>query len=145
MNYNILILIILIIISLCIFFVDINSQITKKCLRKNKDIKFKILVLTILHHFLQIFANFGWLFNNKIILIIYVTLPIILLIHWENNKQKCKLTQIFNEICNLKDNRKFNDIYYYLGFKKYDIFNNYLHHIYLLIVILIAFYKLFYK
>ena len=94
-------MIILIIISLCVFFVDINSQITKKCLRKNKNIKFKILGLTILHHLLQIFANFDDLFNNKNSN--YICNNTIILIHWENNKQKCKLTQIFNKICNLKD------------------------------------------
>ena len=144
MKYDIFILLILLLFSLFIFYIDMNTDIMKDCLNK-KTTYSSIIIITLLHHILQIFANFGWLFNNKIILTIYVLAPFIVIIHWLTNDGKCVLTQLYNKQCSLPDERKFNDIYNIVGFKKYDIWEDYLHYIYLSMAIIITIYKLYKK
>lgn len=140
-EYNYKILYILITLSLTVFFIDIYTKHTYECIKKSSQ-KNTIIIVLLIHQFLHIFANFGWLFNNKFILFIYLLTPSIVLIHWFTNDNKCYLTQKVNKICNFNENVPFNDIFLIIGLKKYSIWQNFLHYVYLGITLCIVFYKL---
>ena len=95
-----------------------------------------------LHHALNIFANFGWVLNNKSLLLVYLCAPIVCLLHWYTNDNKCILTQKYNSICNLPQDTPFNDLFNIIGLKKHSWWMNYGHHTYMIICLCIAFWKL---
>jgi hypothetical protein len=99
-------------LSLIAFIIDINNNI---CI-KNKYNHISIYIWLYLHHLLNIFANFGFISQNKTVLLFYLFTPIIATIHWMSNNNKCILTQIVNNICN--DNNEFRDFWELLGIKK---------------------------
>ena len=92
------------------------------------------------HHSLNIFANFGWLSNNKYILLIYLFAPIITIIHWLTNNNKCFLTEMHNSICK-NDNKMFNDLFNIIGLKKLEWWNKWGHYLYLIIAWFITIHK----
>ena len=101
------ILIIIFIIGILIFYYDItNDDYYKLCN------KYAYIILFI-HHIISAFLQFGWLSNNKQILIFYLIAIIItfcgLIIF-----KKCILTIIVNNLCNIKVSDRFRDIFYYL-------------------------------
>jgi len=117
-------------ISLLSFAVDKN-----KCGKGN--------LILFLHHFVNIFANFGWLATNKLLLQIYIFVPVIVVAHWLMNGNKCVLTQVYNNICDTPD-QKFNDIFDEMGLKKHDWWKNYGHIVFLIFGYSIALNKLDY-
>jgi hypothetical protein len=124
-------LIVLILVSLVFFIIDTN-----KC-----HAKYSNIVLYI-NHFLNIFANFGWISNNKIVLCIYLLSPIIIIIHWKTNDNKCILSQIHNKFCRRDDDKMFDDMFNIIKLKTFTWWNNWGHHLYLLISFSIALYKI---
>lgn len=140
-EYNYKILYILITLWLTVFFLDIHTKHTYECIKKSSQ-KNTIIIVLLIHHFAHLFVNFGWLFNNKFILIIYLLAPLIALTHWFTNDHKCYLTQIINKICKFNDYIIFNDIFLIIGIKKYSIWDNFLHYIYLVFIFCFAIYKL---
>jgi len=96
------------------------------------------------HHILNIYAQFGWLSNNKILLYGYVFTPLIVLTHWQTNNNKCILTEYINKKCNIKDDMPFRDFWYLIGFKKLKNYDT-LHKLYLVVAWLVALYKLKYS
>jgi hypothetical protein len=99
------ILILVYILAVCL---DITYTY-KKCIYKNG---YKILPAILLHRLITIFMYFGWLFNNKIVLAVYILMLLTIIIHWFTNDWKCLITQYENYICDYPLNRK------------YDIFGN---------------------
>ena len=141
MNKDLYLFLFLNIFVIIIYIFDITSTTTSKCINNSSN-KYKIISILLLHHYLQLFSNFGWLFNNKYILIYYIFIPFITILHWYTNNNKCILTQIINKLCNNNEDVYFNDIFNMIGLKKYNIWNDYLHYIYLLFVIFYTIYKL---
>ena len=123
--------VVLIIISFIVYSFDKN-----KC-----DIEYSNIILYF-HHFVNIFANFGWLSNNKYILYTYLLSPIIVLIHWQTNNNKCILSQLHNRLCNQHEDKVFDDIFNIVQLKKYNWWNIWGHYLYLAIVMGIAIYKI---
>jgi hypothetical protein len=64
-------------------------------------------------------------------------------LHWYTNNNKCILTEIYNELCNLDGSTPFNDVFDIIGLKQYDWWNTKGHYIYLLFGFSIATIKLF--
>lgn len=127
----------IIIIGIIFFIVDISSNNYSKC--NNKITNYFIILL---HHIVNIFAQFGWLSNDKYILSLYLITPIIFLIHWNTYNNKCYLTDFVNKNCNLNDDTLFKDIFYHLKIKKLKNYDT-IHKIYLVLVWFIALIKLY--
>ena len=70
------------------------------------------------HHIINVFAQFGWMSNNKYILYLYLTTPLIVLLHWKTNNNKCALTEYVNNQCNIKSGEYFRDMWFLIGVKK---------------------------
>jgi hypothetical protein len=110
----------------------IDQLSSKKCNIKGYSVNF-------IHHFLNTFINFGWLFNDKKILAGYiifcvgVQLQFLLL-------GKCVITSYENKICNKTG--YFKDTFYFLGMKDTPLKLNIIE-MFRIIFILIAIYKLF--
>ena len=119
---------------------DLNIT-TGDCIRKYPNKKNKIISIVFFHQFIALFASFGWLAQSKIILSIFVLLNIIIPIHWFLNRNKCFITQSMNKMCNIED-RWFPDLFYFVGFKKFDLWNDKLWYLYSFIVGIIGLIKL---
>ena len=109
-----------ILIYLYIFELSLDL-VTNKCYQKleNKD-KYKFNIILLLHHVISVFAQFGWIFNNKKILILYIIQNSIILLHWMTNKGKCFITVIINKLCKQDYQNKyisFDDLPKKLGIK----------------------------
>jgi len=75
-------------------------------IRKECNIKSNLFIYVIsLHYLVRTFFVFGWLFNNKTVLTMYVIGAIILIIHWVTNGWNCIITEIENIECG-KDQKK---------------------------------------
>jgi hypothetical protein len=85
--------------------------------------------ILLLHHVVNIFAQFGFLCTDKNLLLIYLFTPILVMLHWKTNKNKCILTQMVNKQCGYK-HMYFRDIWFLLGFKNIPNYGQ-LHYIYL--------------
>lgn len=139
-TYDYKIFVVLIILSFIFFIIHTHTKKISECIKKQNDKK-KIIVTLLIHQMLEIFYSFGWLFNDKIILILYVIYPFIIFFHWYTNDCKCILTQIESRICDSDDTR-FVGLYEMIGLTKFSIWNNYLYYFFLFICYFIAFYKL---
>jgi hypothetical protein len=129
----------IIIISILSYIVDVNSGPYQDCIQDN-SVKLELLV----HHFINVFAQLGWLIDNKHILYCYIVLPVILMIHWKTNKDKCAVSQDINKKCNLPNNPPLRDLWYFIGLKDVKYYS-YIQKTYLMSVWLYAIYKLKYK
>lgn len=97
------------------------------------------------HHIINIYAHFGWLSNNKILLYGYVAAPIIVLLHWKTNRNRCFLTEDINKKCDIPANTPLRDILYFIGLKTPDNKMDNFHKLYLVVGWLVALYKLKYS
>ena len=94
---------------LCVFYEAFH-------IRKECRIKSKLFIYVILLHYLIItFFVFGWSFNNKTVLTMYIIGAIFLIIHWATNEWSCIITEIENLQCGKGQKNKtpiavFNDI-----------------------------------
>jgi len=96
--------------------IDVFTRI-KFC--KNVNIKSISLILT--HRFFYIFMYFGWIFNNKIILIFYILTLIFINVYWYLNQNICDITQIENDICEYEKYKNFDYLYMLFEPKTADI------------------------
>lgn len=95
------------------------------------------------HHVLNVFAQFGWLSNNKYILYMYLLITIVLILHWYINNNQCIITEYVNDECNIKKYTYFRDLVYLLGIKKIKNYDT-IRTIYLCFTLVIAFIKIYY-
>ncbi len=93
----------------------------------------------LLHHIFNIFLYFGWLTNNKDILKIIIYFPIITIIAWKINNDKCIFTELINKYYG--NQKYFNDFINVIGLKKLKNFQ-FLYTTYLLIITAIMFHKI---
>ena len=129
----------IIIVGVIFYIIDI---FTKKGNYMNCRNTVKTNSVLLIHHIINIFAQFGWMCDNKYILYVYLFTPLIVLLHWKTNDNKCVLTHYVNENCDIDQKVYFRDIWWFLGiknFKKYDL----MHKIYLIIVWVITLIKLY--
>lgn len=127
-------LFIFIIIFVIFFIIDLYTRLPK-C--KNKS--FKVILLIFLHRLYYTFLYYGWIFDNKILLIIYLFLIIFTYIHWLTNDWKCKQTEIENDLCKYDKYMYFDYIYLTFNENIAKIISN----IYIISIIITIFYKLF--
>jgi hypothetical protein len=105
---KVIILILLVLISIII---DVNTTY-KNCI---EDKFYDIFPIIFIHRVVCIFMYFGWIFNDKNVLIIYIVFMVGILIHWYTNKWKCFLTEQESEICNFHRGRYYDPIFKNLG------------------------------
>ena len=124
---------------------DILHKQTITCIKNQTSIikKIKVYLILVVHHIINIFANFGWLLNDKRLLMLYIISPIFMLIYWKLNNNKCDLTLIANDMCGWSEDTYFNDFFNILHFKRYESWNNIYHKLFLLFGVCVALYKLF--
>lgn len=121
-------------------YIDFSTKQTNRCIQKNKKIAF----IVILHHIFSTFLHFGWMIPNKKILKLYIIISVFSIMNWAIFK-RCQITEYSNNRCNGdKDSNEdehiyFQDLVWALGLKKYDLWNNYLHYIYIILCIFIAY------
>ena len=104
------------IVLLCVWIMaSIFDMFTrfKNCLCSGK---IEILPVLLFHRLLWIFMFFGWLFNDKFVLILYLGFLIIIQLHWFFNNNKCIITEIEINICDLPED-SYSD-YFYNFFKQ---------------------------
>lgn len=73
----------------------------KNCLCEKKV---EIIPILLFHRLLWVFLFFGWMFDDKLILGVYLIFILSLQTHWMFNKNQCFITQIERNICNLPEN-----------------------------------------
>ena len=113
--------IILTLVSLATFFYDVILSDVRDCLEMVDDRKRQIVIIliTLFHHFLAVFGLFGWLFNNKILLFIYISLVIITIFQWKITGGECIVTKCIAILSDTPKYKRFNDIYKILNIKKF--------------------------
>lgn len=109
----------------------------KKCIN-NPEFHAKLL----LHHIIVIFIFFGWLSNNKYMLIIHLFLPLILMMHWNTNNNRCAMTETVNNMCGLDKDEYIRDFIYLIGLKKSKYYDPF-YKIFLLFTFIYVMYKLY--
>ena len=120
---------------------DMVSKKTYHCYTTSSR-SIKIIILLLLHHIVNVFVNFGWLFYSPILLMLYIISIPSMYIHWYLNNNTCKITNDMNKMCGWADNTYFNDIFNILGFKKYENWDKIYHNVFIGLGISIAIYKL---
>ncbi len=126
-------------LGIIFYYVDIQTAPVgyyDSCIKEN-TVKAELLA----HHILNMYAQFGFLSNNKYFLYGYIVTPLLVLLHWQTNQNKCILTEDINKKCNIPDNEPFRDIWYLLGLKNIKHYNL-IHKSYLIFGWLIALKKL---
>ncbi len=111
------------VLLIVIFILQLSIDIsTNECLSrlKGKELQSGLINLSF-HHFISVFANFGWLYTNKKILITNLILVLTILIGWLICKG-CLLTKHFNNLCGYKHYEMFHDLFYYLNLKQVHVF-----------------------
>jgi len=76
----------------------------KNCLRGKKIEIIPILFFSQTFVGIFILLFFGWMFDDKMILSVYLIFILSLQTHWIFNKNQCFITQIERNICNLSEN-----------------------------------------
>ena len=137
--------IVLSIMSIVGFFYDVLISDVKTCLNQTKSTKNKILILliTFFHHFLATFGLFGWMFNNKKLLIFYISVIVVTVVQWKFNKGHCIITRSVAKLSGNDNYKRFNDLYRIIGLKKL-IPSRWLYYGSLSIFVLIALYKIYF-
>lgn len=111
------------------FILLLNSNEYKKC-NKNQGVVIHLVILfsLYLHYFINAFGLYGFLFDNKYILLIYLCVPVIIGLGWRLNKTNyfksaCTLTNATDLMCdvNKDDTIYFVEIFRCLGVKDVDI------------------------
>jgi hypothetical protein len=70
------------------------------------------------HHFLVFFITLGCFYTDKRKLSIVLAINFFLILFWRTNENRCILTEIVNEYCNLPEDTLFNDFYHVFSLKK---------------------------
>lgn len=78
---------------------DIRTRF-KDCLDTYRDRRFTVITVIILHRVIWSFMYFGWTFNDRRVLILYLLFNVGLKMHWLTNDNECVVTQIERSLCN---------------------------------------------
>jgi hypothetical protein len=124
------------ILLLEVFLAFSKSQI-KTCVNKDKN----ALYLLLLHHVGNCFLLYGWLFSNKVILLLHIFTVIGTAIYWKVNNNRCDLTIYINRECGFPENAPFHDLLDMSGLKSVPMWNEIGHYIFIVLGCLISVYK----
>jgi hypothetical protein len=95
-----------IIIILNVIYDFSSSEKTSVCIeRKNK-----IFLLLLIHHIFCVFLYFGWIFDNKYVLMLYIASVFVTVSHWICSGT-CYLKKLTNDECDWDEHTKFNDLF----------------------------------
>lgn len=138
--------IILTIVSLATFFYDVILSDVRDCLEMvdDRQRQIAIILITLIHHFIVVFGLFGWLFNNKIFLIVYIVLIVVMIVQWKITGGVCVITKSVSILADNPEYKRFNDVYKIIGLKRL-IPPKILYYGSLSIFVGIALYKIFFK
>lgn len=135
------IFVLIIIVSI---YLDLKDKQTQKCMSQiTKQQKAKLVGILVLHHILNIFANFGYLLSNRYLLSLYVFAPFAMIAYWGMNGDRCDITVWANDICGWEGDKYFNDLFNIVGLKKTDWWFKWGHKAYSVVGICIALYRLY--
>ena len=98
--------IIIIILSLIRIAVDISVTY------KNCYIKPSVTAILFIHSFIWVFTYLGCLYKDRKMLWTYLITIIVITLHWITNANRCVLTTIVNEQCNLHIDTKYDWLYF---------------------------------
>jgi hypothetical protein len=93
-------------VAIVTFIIDALSN---KCAKRNIEAVGPLLF----HHIVYTFSLLGWLLDDPFALILYITLPFIVVLQWRTNDGGCFVDQVMENICGYK--AQFNHIGYKLG------------------------------
>lgn len=112
--------IILTLVSLATFFYDVILSDVRDCLEMvdDRQRQIAIILITLIHHFIVVFGLFGWLFNNKIFLIVYIVLIVIMIVQWKITGGICVITKSVSILADNPEYKRFNDVYKIIGLKR---------------------------
>ena len=97
--------IIIILVTIVAFVLD---ALTNKCIQNSM----KAGAIVFLHHSIYVFSLLGWLLDDPAILILYVTLPAIVWLHWKTSKN-CFVDDVTADACG--EHTQFNHLGHRLG------------------------------
>ena len=107
--------------------IDFSSN-NKKCLEREWPV-------IIFHHILSTMMHFGWLFDDKRLLAMFVVLNVAMLTEWATFGY-CRITRYVNRKCDRQETEPFHDLIWALGLKKVVIYQNVTAHVLLTILFL---------
>jgi hypothetical protein len=125
---------IFIILVILFFTIDLCYRLPK-C----KNISIKIILLIFLHRLFLTLIYYGWIFDNKVFLISYLFLIILLYLYWLQNDWKCDITKIENNLCKYDTYTNFD--YFYIIFN--EKIANIIFFTYTITIFFTVFYKLY--
>jgi hypothetical protein len=131
-------LFIILFVSIFAYSLDISSAPKDHYKPCEKNLKIQLLQLG--HHFLNIFAQFAWISNDKTILYIYAFTPILVILHWLTNKGHCAVSELVNKYCKI-DGYEFRELFNVTEIDKYKHFST-IRYIYILFAWIIAIQKI---
>ncbi len=112
--------IVLNILAILTFVYDTFFSDVRDCLQNTKtnSCKLAIIIINFVHHYMSIFGLFGWLFDNKILLFIYISLVIITVLQWKLTGGVCIVTKCISILSDTPEYRRFNDLYRIMNLRK---------------------------
>lgn len=113
-----------------------NYQI-RTCINRDE----KALYLLLLHHVGNCFLLYGWLFSNKMILLLHILTVIGTAIYWKLNNNRCDLTIYINRKCGFPEYAPFHDLLDMSGLKGLKLWNEIGHYIFIILGCVISLYK----
>ena len=111
-NYLLLLTIFTIGISILDFYT--NKYYTNQWNKMSFQRKIKLILLLLFHNivYFVIYFSIFFIYNAKLHYIIsYLLFLIIVLFHWKTNDNKCRLTQLQNQLLGIDNSIGFRDIY----------------------------------
>jgi hypothetical protein len=95
-------LLLIIVVAIVAFVVD---ALTNKCVQRS----WEAAAVTGLHHLIFVFALLGWLLDDFAALLVYVSLPLLVHLHWKTNSNSCFIDEVTQSTCGTKQG------FYHLG------------------------------
>ncbi len=125
-------------------FLLLSSDEYKRCFLRQECPKITIITIFAfyLHYFIHCFSLYGFLFNNKILLLIYLLTPPIIGTSWmffttKHFSSSCVLTNFTDTLCDIENGNsiKFIDIYRSMGIPDVKVINSSTNTAYMVIMI----------
>ncbi len=91
------------------FFIEWMHEDVHKCMVYTQ-FPLSVISVLVVHHIINTFVLFGWLFNHLFFLILYLSAPFIACFHWKNNNGMCQFSIEVNRNCGFEESTMLNDI-----------------------------------
>ena len=103
--------------------------------------RLKVVILIILHHLLSTFLTFGWIMNNKTIIILYLVSLMGVIASWQITDGLCWITVLQNNMCGYNKKKPFNHLLQLMKIDENQSNKKYYYGI-IIIGIVVSFFKL---